>query len=314
MWSLRGTRCLVLGAGGFLGRAVATALCERGAVVHGFGRLPHDHRDLDLRMTWTTAELSDLGALASAVEGQAYVFHLLGSSVAEASSFDASEDLSEHVYRTVKLLDVCRAAKVRKLVFASSGGAVYGVAPIVPTPETAPAEPISAYGINRLAIENYLALYRRLHGLEYQVLRVGNAYGPGQSPFRRQGVVAATLYRALTGEPLEVWGPGATTRDFVHVDDVASAFAQAVHFSGDHRIMNVGSGEGRSLDALIADVKSVLNVPDVPVLRKPARPADVPVSILDTELIRRVTPWRPSVRWFEGLTETANWVRARYLS
>lgn len=311
--SLRNVRCLVLGAGGFLGRALATALCDLGAVVRGFGRSPQDRRDVDGRIRWYDGAFSDLAALERAVEGQEIVFHLLGSSIPEASSRDAAEDLRLHAYLTLKLLDACRGAGVRKVVFPSSGGAVYGIPPSLPTPESAATEPISAYGINRLAIEKYLALYRRLYGLDYQVLRIGNAYGPGQSPFKMQGVVAATLHRALSGRPLEIWGSGETTRDFIHVDDVVSAFVHAVHYSGEHRIMNVGSGKGRSLDDLIDDVKRLLELPDAAVVRKPGRLVDVPVSILDAELIRLVTPWRPRVRWYDGLAETATWIRERYV-
>ncbi len=310
--SLRDVRCLVLGAGGFLGGALSTALCERGAVVRGYGHRPRDGAGVDERVRWFGGEFSDLSALARAIDGQEVVFHLLGSSIPEVSDLDAAEDLVEHVYRTVTLLDMCRAASIRKLVFASSGGAVYGIPAIIPTPETAATEPISAYGINRLAIEKYLAVYRRLHGLDYHVLRIGNAYGPGQSPFRQQGVVAATLHRALSKRPLEVWGAGETTRDFIHVDDVVRAFVCAVHYSGEHRVMNVGWSEGHGLDDVIADVRHLLNVADAAIVRKPGRLIDVPVSILDTGLIRRSTPWRPRVRWYDGLLQTAAWIRATY--
>ncbi len=310
--SLDGARCLVLGGGGFLGRALSTALCDRGAVVSGYGHPPREREAVDLRVRWQDGEFSDRVALSHAVDGQEFVFHLLGSSVPEFADLDPAEDLATYVYWTIKLLDVCLVAKVRRLLFASSGGAVYGMSSVIPTPETAAAEPISAYGTTRVAIERYLALYHHHHGLDYQVLRVGNAYGPGQSPFRRQGVVAATLYRALSGSALEIWGEGETTRDFVHVDDVVAAFLHAAHYAGTHRVMNVGSGVGRKLNDVVADVKRLLDIPDAHIVRKPPRPIDVPVSILDTGLIRNATPWRPRVAWPDGLAETAGWLRKRY--
>ena len=310
--SLDGTRCLVLGGGGFLGRALSTELCDRSAVVAGYGHPPSEGDRVDGRVRWQDGDFSDLDALAGAVDGQELVFHVLGSSIPEVADLDAAEDLAAHVYWTVKLLDVCLAARVRRLVFASSGGAVYGIPSVIPTPEGAATEPISAYGTNRVAIEKYLALYQYRHGLDYQVLRIGNAYGPGQSPFRRQGVVAATLYRGLTGQPLQIWGAGETTRDFIHIDDVVAAFVHAVDYAGPHRVMNVGGGEGRRLDDVIDDVKRLLKIPDAPVVRKPRRPGDVPVSILDSGLIQRSTSWRPCVAWNEGLADTAGWLRARY--
>jgi UDP-glucose 4-epimerase len=310
--SLDGARCLVLGGGGFLGRALSTALCDRGAVVRGFGHPPPEGEAVDRRVHWLDGEFSDLAAVRRAIDGREIVFHLLGSSIPELADLDVAEDLTAHVYWTVKLLDACLDAKVRRLVFASSGGAVYGIPSLIPTPETAATEPISAYGTTRLAIERYLALYHHRHGLDYHVLRIGNAYGPGQSPFRRQGVVAATLYRALAGHALEIWGAGETTRDFIHVDDVVEAFLDATQYAGAHRVMNVGCSEGRSLDDVVADVKLLLNIPAATVVRKPRRPVDIPVSILDTALIRGSTPWRPHVAWPDGLAETTGWLRARY--
>lgn len=306
---LGGMRCLVVGAGGFLGRALSAALCARGAVVQGYGRLPEDEAARDQRIAWTNAPFSDFPALARAVEGQEIVYHLLGSSIPESSNADPAEDLRANVFSTIKLLDLCRAAHVRKVIFASSGGTVYGIPAVVPTPESAPTDPISAYGISKLAVEKYLALYRRLHGLDYHVLRIANPYGPGQSPFKKQGVVASILYRAISGKPFEIWGTGEVTRDFIHVDDVSAAFIQGLHYTGEHRIMNVGSGHGLTIDQVVGDVQHVLGLTGVRVTRKAGRAVDVPVSILDTELIRTETPWRPRVPWLDGLTQTAAWMR-----
>jgi UDP-glucose 4-epimerase len=309
---LRGLRCLVVGAGGFLGRALSTALCDRGAVVQGYGRLSDDDIARDSRVLWTNATFSDLSSLARALEGQEVVFHLLGSSIPESSNRDPAEDLLASVFATIRLLDLCHTASVRKIIFASSGGTVYGIPAVVPTPESAPTDPISAYGINKLTIEKYLALYHRLHGLDYHVLRIANPYGPGQSPFKRQGVVASILHHALSRQPFEIWGTGDVTRDFIHVDDVTLAFLHALHYSSEQRIMNVASGQGRSVNDIVRDVQAVLQLPEIALVRKPGRVADVPVSILDTGLIRGTTSWRPRVAWTDGLRGTAAWMRKTY--
>jgi UDP-glucose 4-epimerase len=129
---------------------------------------------------------------------------------------------------------------------------------------------------------------------------------------KKQGVVAALLYRVLSGQPFEIWGTGEVTRDFIHVDDVASAFLHALHYTGEHRIMNVGSGEGRSINRIVADLQEVLGIPSLEVVRKPDRAADVPISVLDNSVIRRETSWRPRVSWIDGLRETAAWMRTSY--
>ncbi len=309
--TMAGVHCLVLGAGGFLGGALCAALQEQGAVVHAYGRslaaVPPAGRAL-----WTEAAFEDGPALSAALRGQEMVFHLLSSSLPEASNRDPAADVVGQVVPSIWLLERCRAARVRKVVFASSGGTVYGIPAKVPTPEDAGTRPITAYGINKLMIERYLELFWHLHGLDYHVLRIANPYGPGQSPFRQQGVVAAMLHRALSGFAIELWGTGEVTRDFIHVDDVSNAFMAAARYDGPHRTMNVGSGHGRSLNQLVADVRDVLGRPALEVVRKGARAADVPVSVLDTALIREATDWRPGVEWMQGLAETAGWMRAAY--
>lgn len=312
---LAGVHCLVLGAGGFLGRSLTFALLAEGAQVRAYGRsLPHSILQAapGARLDWMEGALEDRAALSEALCGQEVVFHLVSASLPDSSNRDPAADVLTQVIPSVHLLDLCRAAGVRKVVFASSGGTVYGIPSVVPTPEHATTAPISAYGVNKLMIEHFLALYRHLHGLDYHVLRIANPYGPGQSPFKRQGVVAAMLHRALSGFSIELWGTGEVTRDFIHVDDVSAAFVAAARYSGPHRTMNVGSGQGRSLNSMVHDVGRVLDLPALEVLHKPGRAADVPISVLDTALIRRATGWQPRTDWLEGLAATADWMRTAY--
>ncbi|HEX3462682.1 MAG TPA: NAD-dependent epimerase/dehydratase family protein [Candidatus Elarobacter sp.] len=308
--SVAGLRCTVLGGGGFLGRRLASALCEGGAAVEGFGHGPREGDALDERVRWTEAGLADGRALRRALDGADVVFHLIGPPVRDLDRAPNGSAAADGP--TSALLDACVAARVRKVVFASSGGAVYGVPPSVPTTERAPVAPVSAYGAGCAAIERRLESYRRRFGLGFQSLRIANAYGPGQSPFRGRGVAATTVFRALAGLPIEIWGSPATTRDFVHVDDVASAFAHAAVYHGDERIMNVGTGRGTTLAQLVADVTHVLELPHAPIVVTPPRALAVPVSVLDAALITRSTGWRPRVPWFEGLADTARWQRAAY--
>lgn len=309
--ALNGLRCAVLGAGGFLGGALSAALHERGADVHAFGRStsPRLH---GTRITWTQASSSDTRALARALEGRQVVFHLMTSSVPETSNCRPGESFVEDVRATVELLDLCTASGVAKVIFTSSGGAVYGIPSSIPTPETAPTDPISAYGIGKLAIEKYLGLYRRLHGLDYVALRIANPYGRGQSPFKKQGVIATMVYRALSDIPIDIWGDGEVTRDFVHVDDVVAALLLSIGYAGESRVMNVGSGSGRTLNQLLTDVGQVLRVPRLQAVYKDGRAADVPVSILDIALIGRELGWRPRVDLAAGLSDTAGWMRAEF--
>jgi UDP-glucose 4-epimerase len=305
---LSGTRCLVLGAGGFIGLNLCRALLRAGAVVHGYGRPPAWPDALpDLR--WTRAEFGDTAALAAALEGAEVVFHLLGGSVPAAAERDPAADLRINGVASVELLGLCRAAGVRRMVFVSSGGTVYGVPRILPIPEDHPTDPISAYGIHKLLVEKHLGLLAHRHGLHSVVLRAANPYGPFQSPDRGQGVIAALIARRLAGLPVEVWGDGQVVRDFLHVEDLVAAMLRAAVHAGEERLFNVGSGTGRSILDVVASVDAMLGLRGAEVHHRPSRPVDVPVNVLDITRIQRVLGWAPRTDWMAGLHGTAEWLR-----
>jgi len=233
--SLSGVRCLVLGAGGFLGGNLCHALLDRGALVSGFGRSPPPQALRHPDIAYAVGDMAHPDTLLEAVKGQEIVFHLASSSLPESSNRDPAADLAAGLAANLRLLQICRASGTRKVIFASSGGTVYGMTKSVPIPEDAPTNPISAYGITKLATEKYLRLFHYLHGLDFHALRISNPYGPGQSPFRRQGLVAILLERLLTGKPIEIWGDGEVVRDFVHVNDVVEAFLTAAVYDGPTR-------------------------------------------------------------------------------
>ncbi len=125
----------------------------------------------------------------------------------------------------------------------------------IPTPETAPTDPITAYGISKLTIEKYLALHEHLYRSDYRVLRVTNPYGPFQTALKNQGVIAALISRAMSGESMEVWGDGSVVRDFIYIDDVIDALEAAMQDQSSHRVFNIGSGQGHSLREVIGMVE-----------------------------------------------------------
>ncbi len=309
--ALAGMNCLVLGAGGFIGSHLCHALVREGARVHGFGRRPK-FADALPPIRWTTGEFSDRAALALAVDGAEVVFHLLGGTNPEVSNKDPIADLQVNTVASVQLLELCRAAGVPKVVFVSSGGTVYGIPKTVPIPETAPTEPISAYGINKLMVEKYLSLYHHLHGLRAVALRVANPFGPYQSPYRRQGVVAALIETHLARRPVELWGDGQVVRDFIYVADLAEAILRAASYEGPHAVMNIGSGVGRSLLEVVKSIGIALDMPGATLIHKPARRGDVPSNVLDITRAREALDWEPQIDWMTGLKRTAEWIRATY--
>ncbi|MBO1078794.1 NAD-dependent epimerase/dehydratase family protein [Roseomonas haemaphysalidis] len=307
---LSGVPCLVLGAGGFIGTNLCRALAAAGAVVQGFGHAPAFPGALPA-MRWSTAGMDDLPALARALHGTEVVFHLLGGSVPAAAERDPVDDLRQNAAGAIEVFRLCREAGVRRIVFLSSGGTVYGIPRKLPLAEDHPTDPISVYGIHKLLAEKHLGLEAHRQGLEAVVLRAANPYGPFQRPDRGQGVVASLIARRQAGLPVEIWGDGRVVRDFLHVQDLAEAMLAAAGAAAPARVMNVGSGTGRSLLQVVRDVDAVLGLHDAPVLHRPARAADVPVNVLDITLIGRELGWAPRTDWLEGLRGTAAWLAGR---
>lgn len=305
---MSGASCLVLGAGGFIGGHLCRALIGYGARVNGFGRSKSYPEDLD-GIRWQTGDFADRAALARVVDGADYVFHLLGSTTPASSNRDPIADLIAGPLSSLHLFEICAAARIGKLVFVSSGGSIYGATTSTLIPESAPTNPISAYGIGKLTIEKYLALYEHLHKSNYAVLRVANPFGPRQAPDRRQGLVAAFIQAALNRCPAEVWGDGTVVRDYLFVTDVVDAIIKAALYNGPHRIFNVGSSVGRSVLSVLDDIGTLIGKSQsMPPVFKAARPADVPVNVLDISLISQELGWSPKVEWFAGLRMTAAWL------
>jgi UDP-glucose 4-epimerase len=308
---LKGVNCLVLGAGGFIGSALCRALVQTGARVHGFGRRQAFADSLP-PMRFTAGEFSDRAALALAVDGAEIVFHLLGGTNPEVSNKDPIADLQINTVASVQLLELCRAAGVHKIVFVSSGGTVYGRQMVVPIPETASTEPISAYGINKLMVEKYLHLYAYLGGPKAISLRVANPYGPFQSPFRRQGLVAALIEAVLAGATIEIWGDGQVVRDFLYVEDVADALLLAAIYDGPETVLNVGSGVGRSVRDVAKSICIILGRPENDFAYKQARQGDVAANVLDVTRIKAALHWSAGTAWEEGVLRTAEWLQRAY--
>ncbi|MCJ2087297.1 NAD-dependent epimerase/dehydratase family protein [Methylobacterium sp. E-005] len=308
--ALSGLRCLVLGGSGFLGLNLCNRLAEAGAEVTCFSRSHTQPALLDRRVARVTGQFADRLAIANAVDCQDVVFHLIAGSIPESSNRDPSAELAATPIATLHLLEICRSARIRKLVFASSGGAIYGVPGAIPIPERAPTDPISAYGIGKLMIEKALLLYRHLHGIDYQILRIANPYGRFQLGAKHQGLIGSYIHRVLTDQPLEVWGTGEVVRDFLHIDDVSDAFLAAVTYDGPHKVLNVGSGVGLSVNRIIAALEAAFGRDRLPCVYKPSRAADVPANVLDTALVRSELGWQPRVALRAGLVDTIAWMRA----
>lgn len=301
-----GKKCLILGGGGFIGAAVAEQLLLDGWQVRIFERagvnVPHQLAGAS-GLDWACGDFQVPADLETALDGVDAVVHLVSTMLPKPSNEAPARDVETNVVATLRLLTLMVERRIRKIVFASSGGTVYGVPQAIPITEKHPTQPEVSYGIVKLMIEKYLYLHGQLHGLKPVSLRIANPYGGGQRIDTAQGAVAAFLHRALRGDPVEIWGDGSVTRDYLHVKDVARAFSCALAYEGPHQVFNIGAGQGLSLNELASAIEAELGCP---VVRRylPGRSFDVPVSVLDNSLARAELQWSPSISFAEGLRMT----------
>jgi UDP-glucose 4-epimerase len=285
---------LVLGVG-FIGAPVARALLDLGVRVSVLTRT----RPVGLAAQrvagahLVVGDADEMGVLASALSGVDHVVWAVGSSSPAESDLDPAHDVAAVVPPFIRLLELLRLQPLIELTFLSSGGAVYGnVEGDVVVHEDVMPRPISSYGIIKLTCERYLDMYAEVHGVRGRVVRLSNAYGPGQSVDREQGLIARLLRCARHGEPLPVFGPSDPVRDYVYIDDAAAAVAGLVCRPDVPRVVNVGSGHGHPVSAVRAIVEEVSGRPiecrDVGV-----RAFDVRANVLDISRLTSLIDFRP---------------------
>ena len=301
-------RALVTGGNGFIGSHLVDVLLVAGYKVRvldpfgrRFGPVPQD-------VEWMRSDINSEYAVREAVTGMDVVCHLAWTSIHETSIREPLTDITTNLEPSLRLLDECLHESVRRVVFLSSAGTVYGPAQYSPVDEKHPTDPISAYGITKLAVEKYLHLYHHLYGLDYVVLRPSVPYGPRQDPRKRQGVISVFLYRLAIGKPIEIWGDGSIVRDYFYIDDlVAAILSAAVSDTTHERVFNIGGGQGYSLNELRQVIEEVTGR-RFTVEYQDGRLFVVPALVLDTSRAAHSLHWAPKVDLAEGVARTWQWI------
>jgi UDP-glucose 4-epimerase len=290
---------LVTGGAGFIGSHLVDALLERGDTVCVIDDLSSGHRDrIPDGVELHVVDVSDTAAVAGVVarERPEVVFHLAAQVDVRKSVADPAFDARINVVGTVSMLEAARAAGVRRLLFASTGGALYGETDVLPTPETLPTAPFSPYGASKGAAESYLALFTRLHGLSTLALRFGNVYGPRQDPHGEAGVIAIFSGAKAEGRRVTVYGDGTQTRDYIYVSDVVAAFLAGAG-SDVTGSLNVGTG----IETAVLELVEAIGVDHE---LAPARTGEVDRSCLDVSAARAQLGWEAVVPLDEGIRRT----------
>lgn len=285
-------RSFILGAGGFLGHHLASKLSAAGErpVLAGL-REPLSLPGVSDQIV--SGHLTQFDVLDQ-YAGEGDIFYYFIASMTPSNSVDRpSEFIPENLELFVRFLEWAEHKPGARVVYASSGGTVYGDADIVPTPETAPLKPISYYGLLKATCEQYLQLFSAQGRLDGTIVRISNPFGPGQKLNRGQGLIPALVSRIRTGEPVDVINGGRTVRDYIYIDDVIDA----VLLAGNHpalrnETVNIGSGRGTSVNDVIALVERALQREAVRNVQ-PGRPGEVGTNVLDCSKMTRLTNWQP---------------------
>ncbi len=290
-------RVAVLGGLGFIGSHLARRLVRDGCEVVVFDKL-YATRDLvaDLLtgITLVEGDLVRTDSLLDAIRDCSIVYNLIHTTVPVTSMQDPGYDIVTNVAGGVRWMERLPETQVKTLVYVSSGGTVYGPPRFLPVSEDHPTEPRSSYGITKLMLEKYTALFAERAGITWRIARPSNAYGPGQRTTSSQGLIGIALERVLQGEPVDVWGDGEVRRDYVHVDDLVAALATLGAYRGPETVFNVGTGTATSVNEILELIGAATGR-EVKRRTLPAHAHDVPVNVLDISRITRETGWRPAV-------------------
>ncbi|SFG80630.1 NAD-dependent epimerase/dehydratase family protein [Oribacterium sp. WCC10] len=307
---------LILGASGFIGTNLTIKLAEN---INNKITLVDKHMEyfsnikkFNFSNVRIIESSLDQDESFNVLENQDVVYHLVSTNVPTTSNQYISYDIQANVLFSANLFDACVQKKVKKVVFVSSGGTVYGKEASCPLPENTPTNPITSYGIQKITIEKLLYLYNYMYGLDYRIIRLANPYGPYQRPNGVLGVVTTFTYKALRGEEICVYGDGSVIRDFIYIDDAIRAMLNIVNGENKHRIFNLGCGYGVSIKDVIETIEKSLNL-KVKVIFRNARSVDVPINYLDITRYEKYYGKLNPISLENGIKKTAEYMKRELL-
>lgn len=289
---------LITGGAGFLGRHLVESLLEKGYSI----------KIIDInKPSWINSEIdffecdfTSVSQMEPHIEGSDVIYHLASTTLPKTSNDDIRFDISTNLLGTVGLLEMASLKKVKKFIFLSSGGTVYGTPNTLPVPEVHQTTPLCSYGIVKLTIEKYLRIFSNNNRMKTISLRLSNPYGEYQRVDRSQGVIKVFCDKALRDEVIEIWGDGTIVRDFIYVKDAVAAMISAMTIETPVFEVNIGSGEGLSLRNLIEKIEVIIDK-RVKCQFKKGRNFDIPKIVLDITKAKSAFNWSPTTSIDEGI-------------
>jgi len=304
-------KILVTGGAGFIGSNIVDAYVEKGCKVVVVDDLSSGKEEnLNRKAKFYRLDICDK-ALEEIFKREEIdvVNHHAAQVDVRKSMVDPAFDVRVNVEGSLNILENCRKYNIRKIIFASSGGVIYGECGSLPPNEESPISPISPYGVNKYAVERYLYAYAKIYNLKYTVLRYGNVYGPRQDPYGEAGVVAIFSGKMLNNQEVNIFGDGEQVRDYVYVGDVVKANILCLE-NGDDEIFDIGTGKSASVNQLFSEMKQLTGYSKEPVY-KPQRPGELIRSSLDVGKAKKKLGWKAETSLREGLKKTIDFFRGR---
>ena len=301
---------LVTGGTGFIGSHLVDLLIKQGhhvSVLTSSSSVHPNIQAIQSKINLIHGNFGNKELLIQSLKSVDYIFHAAWTTVPKTSSENPSYDAQSNIIGSIQLLEAAVIAGIKRVVFVSTGGAIYGIPRYNPIDEKHPVQPISAYGISKMAFERYLHFFLKNKGLDYSIIRIANAYGRRQNLRNQQGVIGIWLQKILHKTPLEIWGDGTVVRDYIHVKDVARAIISVLNYTGNRRVFNIGSGQGYSLNEILALCQKV-SACQAEVHYKLSRSSDVPKNVLNIEKAQKELAWKPLIDLEEGIRDTWDWI------
>jgi UDP-glucose 4-epimerase len=306
-------RVLILGADGFIGSNLTYRLLrEKKYIIRAFDRFKNGQsknlNQLRNKIELFAGDFLNRSDIKKSLKNIDYVFHFLSSTTPGSSMEDPLMDINTNVCGMLSLLDECVKAKVKKVIFSSSGGAVYGNQDKKMYSEKDNPFPISPYGISKLTIEKYLEYYKVYHGLDYLVLRYSNIYGPRQNIFGSQGIIPIFLNLVDQGNEVAVFGDGKNVRDYIYIDDAIEVTMLLFNKKTQYHVYNVGSSRGFSINEILKIIGRTTGK-KIKIKWLPKRNIDIDRVVLDMKKVLLEVKYLPKVDIDEGIRKTLKWIR-----
>lgn len=303
-------KVLVTGGAGFIGSNIVDALIEKKHKVSIVDNLATGNmKNVNKKAKFYKVSVTDFNKIENIFKKEKFdvVIHHAAQLDVRKSVADPNFDADVNIKGTINILEACKRTKVKKIIFASSGGTIYGECSSKAPDEKAFANPLSPYGVAKLSVEHYIKCYSALYGLKYTVLRYANVYGPRQDPFGEAGVVAIFIGKMLKNEPVFIFGDGKQLRDYVYVKDVVDANLKALN-KGNNEIINIGTHKTFSVNQLEKELSKITNYQNKPIY-KPKRSGELLKSFLNISKAKKVLNWQPKTDIVTGLKNTVDFFK-----